>query len=86
VSLGRDLEQAIATVEESAAKAGRPSLPFEGRITVTTDRGGPLERHVAGWKALGAQYVSLNTMGQGYATVDQHIAALTEAAPIALAG
>ena len=41
---------------------------------------------MAGWKALGAQYVSLNTMGQGYATVDQHIAALTEAAPIALAG
>lgn len=86
VPLGPDLEQAIAIVEESAAKAGRRSLPFEGRITVTADRGQPLERDVAGWKALGAQYVSLNTMRQGYATVDQHIAALTEAAPIALAG
>jgi probable F420-dependent oxidoreductase len=86
VALGPDLERSIAIVNESAAAAGRPAPPFEGRTTVTTDRGDGLATEIARWRELGARYVSLNTMRQGYATVDQHIAALTEAAPMVLAG
>jgi probable F420-dependent oxidoreductase len=84
VSAGPDLEKSIAIVEASAAQAGRPSLPFEGRVTVTADRGAGLGAKIARWRELGARYLSLNTMGQGY-SVDQHISALTEAAPVALA-
>jgi probable F420-dependent oxidoreductase len=82
VPLGPDLEKAIGVVQESAAKAGRPTVPIEGRVTVTTARGEILEKEVRQWRDLGARYVSLNTMRQGYGTVDEHIGALTEAAQV----
>jgi len=86
VRLGPDLEKAIESVTDAAEKAGRAPLPFEGRVGVGPDRGERLEAEIARWRDLGARYVSLDTMRQGYATVDEHIAALTEAAPAALAG
>lgn len=82
VPLGPDLEKAIGIVQESATKAGRPTVPFEGRVTVTPARGETLATETTRWRDLGARYLSLNTMRQGFATVDQHIAALTEAAPV----
>lgn len=83
--LGPNLDQAIAIVTKSSEEAGRPPIPFEGRVTVTSDQG-PVEQQVSGWRDVGAQYLSLNTMGQGFDTVDKHIAALSRAAQLALPG
>ena len=45
-------------------------------------RGGPeeLAEHAASWRAAGASHISVNTMGSGLATVDDHLAALEAAA------
>jgi probable F420-dependent oxidoreductase len=86
VGLGPELEEAIGIVAKSTEEAGRAPIPFEGRVTVGADRGERLAQKVQGWRDLGADYLSLNTMGRGYGTADEHIAALTEAAPVALSG
>ena len=83
---GPELDKAIGIVAKSAESAGRPPVPFEGRVAVTTDRGERLVGQVTEWRELGARYLSLDTMRQGYGTVDEHIAALAEAAPVALSG
>jgi probable F420-dependent oxidoreductase len=85
VRLGTDLEKAIDIVTDAAEKAGRGPLPFEGRVGVGPDRGDRLGGDVSQWRDLGASHVSLDTMRQGYETVDEHIAALTEAASTVLA-
>jgi len=82
--LGPDLDKAIRIVTESAEQAGRAPIPFEGRVTVGNDRAEAIEAQVNGWREIGARYLSLNTMGQGYGTVEQHIAALSQAAPMVL--
>ncbi len=79
---GPDLEQAIATVQNSARAGGRPPVPFEGRIHVSAGAEGLAER-LAAWDALGAGYISFDTMRQEF-TVDDHIAALGAAAEVAL--
>jgi probable F420-dependent oxidoreductase len=38
---------------------------------------------VDGWKALGATYLTINTMGAGYKTLDEHLAALKRAKEVA---
>jgi probable F420-dependent oxidoreductase len=86
VPFGPKLERAIGIVAQSAEESGRPPVPFEGHVLVGPDRDDRLAKHVKGWSDLGAAYVSLDTMRQGYGTVDGHIAALTEAAPAALSG
>jgi alkanesulfonate monooxygenase SsuD/methylene tetrahydromethanopterin reductase-like flavin-dependent oxidoreductase (luciferase family) len=85
VRRGPDLEKAIEIVTDAAERAGRGPLPFEGRVGVGPDRGDRLEADVSPWRDLGASHISLDTMRQGYGTVDEHIAALTEAAPVVLA-
>ena len=78
-----ELEAAIGVVQGAAAEAGRPPVPFEGRITVTPGLGG-FAAELAGWRELGAVSVTLDTMRQGHRSVEGHIGALTEAAAIAL--
>jgi probable F420-dependent oxidoreductase len=79
---GAELDAAKAIVDDAAASAGRDpaSLGMEGRVTW---RPGDLDtflRYVESWRAAGATHVSINTMRLGLATVDDHLAALAEAA------
>jgi probable F420-dependent oxidoreductase len=85
VRFGPDLEQAIEVVQGSAKEAGRPPIPFEGRIQIPSDPD-KLEKHLTGWSQVGASHVSLDTMRQGFTGVDEHIAALGAAAEVVLAG
>jgi probable F420-dependent oxidoreductase len=75
---GAQLDEARAIVEQAAVEAGRdPSqLGMEGRVDV----GPNVARHAQKWREAGATHVSVNTMGAGLATVDDHLAALTVAA------
>jgi hypothetical protein len=79
VRYGPDLEAALATVQQAAAEAGRGPIPFEGRVSAVADLD-RVARHLEGWRDIGAAYVSLDTMRQGYSSVDAHIAALSAAA------
>jgi probable F420-dependent oxidoreductase len=80
---GAELDAARAVVEQAAAEAGRDParLGMEGRVSW---RGGPEEvaEHAASWRAAGASHISVNTMGAGLATVDDHLAALEAAAQV----
>jgi probable F420-dependent oxidoreductase len=75
---GPKLDHAISVVFDAAASAGRDpaSLGMEGRVRLSGDGPAAAAARVAEWRALGASHVSLNTMGAGFATVDDHIAAL----------
>jgi probable F420-dependent oxidoreductase len=80
---GPELDAARAVVEQAAAEAGRDptGLGMEGRVSW---RGNPeeLAEHAASWRGAGASHVSVNTMGAGLATVDDHLAALEAAAQV----
>ncbi|MGH9046026.1 MAG: LLM class F420-dependent oxidoreductase [Acidimicrobiales bacterium] len=84
VRFGDDLKRALALVQDSAEEAGRAPIPFEGRVSVDA-RAEKVDKHLEGWRDVGAAYVSLDTMRQGFTSVDDHIAALTIAAQATLA-
>jgi probable F420-dependent oxidoreductase len=78
---GPQLDEARDIVAQSASAAGRdPSaIEMEGRVTWRGD----LEQaadELAQWTAAGATHVSVNTMGAGLPTVDEHLAALAAVA------
>src|SRR5690606_31002266 len=77
---GPKLEELLALVRKAAAEAGRDpaSLGLEGRITVTDGDLDRVAREAAGWRALGATHVTVNTMRAGHRDVDAHLAALGE--------
>ena len=80
---GRGLEEGLSHVRRGAEEAGRdPSvIGVEGRID---GRPTQLERaveHAGRWRAAGATHLAVNTMGAGLASVDEHVALLTELAP-----
>jgi len=81
VQPGPELDQARAVVSQAATEAGRDpaTLGMEGRITWRGDAG-ELAGRAARWQDAGASHVSINTMGAGLATLDDHLAALAEAA------
>jgi probable F420-dependent oxidoreductase len=80
---GPELDEARQVVEQAAVAAGRDParLGMEGRVTW---RGSPetLAEHAASWRDAGATHVSVNTMGAGLRTVDDHLAALEAAAEV----
>jgi probable F420-dependent oxidoreductase len=78
---GPDLDAARAIVEQAAVDAGRDpaAIGMEGRISWTGDAG-KLTDHAGRWLKAGASHLSVNTMNAGLATVDQHLAALEQAA------
>jgi len=81
---GPHLEAARRIVTEAAAAAGRDpaSLGMEGRLRWQQD-----QEHLAAtirqWQDAGATHLSVNTMGAGLTTVDDHLAALATAAEAA---
>jgi probable F420-dependent oxidoreductase len=83
VAPGPKLDEAQRVVEQAAADAGRDParIGMEGRITWP---GSPekLAEHAATWRDAGATHVSLNTMGVGLGSVDNHLSVLETAAEI----
>jgi probable F420-dependent oxidoreductase len=80
---GPKLDQARGVVERAAAEAGRDpaSLGMEGRASWRDDPGKLAER-AATWREAGATHLSVNTMGAGLRTVDDHLRVLEIAAGI----
>jgi len=83
---GPHLEAARRIVTEAAAQAGRDpaSLGMEGRLRWQQDQDS-LAAAIRQWQDAGATHLSVNTMGAGLTTVDDHLAALTTAAEAAKA-
>jgi probable F420-dependent oxidoreductase len=81
---GPQLDQARRIVAEAAAEAGRDpaSLGMEGRLGWQQDRD-KLAAAMRQWQDAGATHLSVNTMGAGLKTVDDHLAALATAAEAA---
>jgi len=77
---GPQLDQARRIVAEAAAQAGRDpaSLGMEGRLRWQQDRD-KLAAAMRQWQDAGATHLSVNTMGAGLKTVDDHLAALAAA-------
>jgi probable F420-dependent oxidoreductase len=78
---GPKLDAACAEVAGAARSAGRDPgrIGMEGRVTWA---GGAdtLADHVDRWRRAGATHVSINTMGAGFGSVDEHLAALATGA------
>ena len=81
---GPKLDEARGIVAEAAAEAGRDpaSLGMEGRVRWQQDRD-ELAAAIRQWQDAGATHLSVNTMGAGLKTVDDHLAALATAAEAA---
>ena len=77
---GPKLDDALGVVRESATAAGRDpdAIGMEGRV----EAGDPDRASAAAtaWAEAGATHVSVNTMGRGLKTVDEHLAALAAVA------
>lgn len=80
---GPELDEARQVVEQAAVAAGRDPalLGMEGRVS-WRDSQEKLAEHVASWRDAGASHISVNTMGSGLRTVDDHLAALEAAAEV----
>jgi len=81
VEPGPGLDYALDQVNRAAESAGRDpkSLGMEGRVSWTEDRD-KLAATIGAWKAAGASHLSVNTLKAGFATVDEHLAALEQVA------
>ncbi len=81
MSPGPGLDEALAVVRKAAVDAGRnpADLGMEGRVRWTGDAG-ELADQAQRWRASGATHLAINTMDAGFATVDDHLAALATAA------
>ena len=79
---GPSLDEARAVVERAAVEAGRDpaSIGMEGRVDWRGDSEATINELKA-WAEAGASHVTVNTMGAGLRTVDDHLAALSEVAP-----
>ncbi len=82
VNPGPKLDAARAVVHESAVEAGRDpaSIGMEGRVSWTRDGAEKLIDHAGRWREAGATHISVNTMGTGLGSVDEHLEALAAAA------
>ena len=86
ISPGPDLDEAMRLVAEAATEAGRDpaTIGMEGRVTWRGDPG-QLGERLGQWQQAGATHVSINTMGAGLTSVDEHLSALATAAEVAKA-
>jgi probable F420-dependent oxidoreductase len=78
---GPKLDAARAVVDGAAVAAGRDpkTIGMEGRVQ-WRERADDVTDDVAKWANAGASHLSINTMGAGLKTVDDHLAALTAVA------
>ena len=80
MSPGPQLDEARRMVGQAAAAAGRDpaSLGMDGRISWRDDRESVADE-LRQWQDAGATHVSVNTMGAGLKSVDDHLGALAAA-------
>jgi probable F420-dependent oxidoreductase len=80
---GPALDEARTIVETAAADAGRDpaTIGMEGRVDWRGDRDAVADQ-LAQWARSGASHVSINTMGAGLNTVDDHLAVLARIAEL----
>ena len=76
---GPELDAARGVVDQAASDAGRDPLGMEGRVSFRGDVCAVIDG-VAAWADAGATHLSINTMGAGLATVDDHLAVLSDIA------
>jgi probable F420-dependent oxidoreductase len=76
------MRAAIARIHDYARAAGRDPSRIGLEPQLNVGRGDPdgWRAFVAGWRELGATHLCLSTMGNGFATPDEHLAALSRAA------
>jgi probable F420-dependent oxidoreductase len=86
VGPGPKLEQALQAVEQAATETGRDpaQIAMEGRVS-WNGSADEFSEDIGMWADAGATHVSINTMGTGLTSVDDHLAALTTAADAARA-
>src|ERR1035437_9179208 len=79
---GSALERAKALVEEGALEAGRdPSvLGMEARVSWGAGGAEELLDQTGKWQEVGASHLSINTMGAGLGSVEDHLAVLAACA------
>ncbi len=79
---GPDLDQARAVVAAAARQAGRDpaQIGMEGRVSWGEQGATDIAEQAGRWRDDGATHLSVNTMNGGLATVEDHLAALAEAA------
>ncbi len=79
---GPNLEEAKAVVEQAAIDAGRDpaTIGMEGRVSWGPRGIDAVIEDVSSWRDAGATHVSVNTMGAGFTSVDQHLEALATVA------
>jgi len=84
VGPGPKLEQARQQVAQAATEAGRDpaQMGMQGQVS-WNGSAEDLAEGLRSWADAGASHVSINTMNAGLGSVDQHLAALTDAAEIA---
>ena len=82
VSPGPALDEAKRVVDAAAIEAGRdPSaIGMEGRASWGAGGLDALLDEVERWRSAGATHLSINTMGAGFQSVDEHLSALAAAA------
>jgi probable F420-dependent oxidoreductase len=75
---GHGLEEARAMVEEAATGAGRDpgNLGLEGRVSWGDGGAEKLAEQAGRWRESGATHLSINTMGAGLASIEDHLDAL----------
>jgi probable F420-dependent oxidoreductase len=78
---GHGLEEARAIVHQAATDAGRDpgALGMEGRVTWGEGGAEKLAEQGKKWSDAGATHLSINTMGAGLGSVDDHLDALESA-------
>jgi probable F420-dependent oxidoreductase len=83
MSPGPELDEAREIVARSAIAAGRDpaTIGMEAHVTWRGDRQ-QFADELAQWAAAGASHASVDTMGAGLRTVDEHVAALAVVADI----
>lgn len=81
---GDRLDAAREIVRGAAVEAGRAPdhIGMEGRITWAEGDLDKLARQAGKWRDAGATHLSVNTMGSGFESVDDHLAALASAAEV----
>ena len=82
VAPGPALDAAKSIVDAAAVEAGRdPStIGMEGRATWGAGGLDTVLEEVQRWRSAGATHLSINTMGAGFTSVDEHLSALTATA------
>ena len=81
---GERLDEARAVVSRAAEKAGRDPdrIGMEGRVTWTEGDLDKLARQAGKWRDAGATHLAVNTMGAGFGSVDEHLAAADALGPL----